>query len=166
MRTIKLLFFLNVVLYVSVFAQKELTTVRTKFDYENQDKEYEWYIKRKITANLIDKIDVISNDSISFIEFQFTDEIKNSNNGYIYLSTQKEVDSFINDLTSALQNLSQKINFESTIGKYKIEVADKKVKKNTFKTIKLYETIGGDALICLNADGALKLLNWIKDIKL
>jgi hypothetical protein len=160
-----LFIFIAVVLCLNSNAQVE-KTIRTEFFYKNLDEDYDFVSRRELSVRLIDKIDLILNDSVSYLEFKFRDEDRNNNFGYIYLSNQNEIDAFINNLSSAMECVLKNVTFESTAGKYSLTVEDVKMRNKVFKTLILFETIGGNAKLLLNLEGAEKLQTWLKEIRL
>jgi hypothetical protein len=160
-----LFIFIAVVLSVNSHAQIE-KTVRTEFFYKNLDENYDFISRRELSVRLIDKIDLILNDSVSYLEFKFRDENRNNNFGYIYLSNQNEIEAFINNLSSAMDCVLKNVTFESLAGKYSLTVEDVKMRNKVFKTLMLFETTGGNAYLLLNLEGAEKLQTWLKEIRL
>jgi hypothetical protein len=162
MKTMKLLLIVFAFLSnISAIAQTNVTTVRDEYFIKSDD------YKKKLIGKVFDVYDLISNDTTSFVKIQIKDEFKVGNNGYIFLSNQNEVNSFIKDLNISLSKLTNNEVYESAIGKYKTEVKVVKNKKNdVYYAIILNETLGGKAYVSLNESEASSFLEWLKNIKL
>jgi hypothetical protein len=160
---IKIMVILTVILDANIYSQNISTVLREEYiDVVDDDIMTDDYAKKTITAKLFDQINLITNDSTSFVKLQFSDENKVNNNGYVFLSNHKELDSFISDLKNAIECSNY---FESKIGKYQIIANIKVTPRKTKKTISIYETIGGSAYIFLNIEASKKLLNWLSNLK-
>jgi len=128
--------------------------------------------EKKITCKLVYKINAIENDTLSFVSLAFNDEFKGGNRGYVYLSNQYELNSFVEDLKSSLTHLLDNEVFESVKAKYKIEVREfTKYRGSTpyqIKKLCIYETLGGtgESYISFGPDKSNELLNWLENIML
>ena len=161
MKTTRLLLPLfTLLLSVNTMSQTNATMVRGEYVIKGE------YNKRKIVGRIYDKINLISNDTLSFVKMQIKDEYKSGNNGYIYLSNQNEVDKFIKDLNICISKLVNNEVYETPAGKYKLEVKVVRIKKGVAYAIILNETIGGNAYVSLNESETNLLLGWLKNIKL
>jgi hypothetical protein len=111
-----------------------------------------------------------------YVKIAFDDEVGLSgyNNGYVYLSNQNELNSFITDLESAMNKAINSEIIQINNPKYVIEITvrttyavRKKYKKRGYE-ICIIETIGGNgtARISLKVNEAQQLLDWLKTIKL
>jgi flagellar basal body rod protein FlgC len=169
---------------MSAMAQKaQVTKVLSTCQIKNQD---ENNYTRKLTCKFINKVNAIKNENLTFISIGFDDEGKAGNNGYVFLSNQAELDTFIIDLKSARskfdnnnETLEDKKTFQSkeilqiNKPKYKIEIITKITNTSISKKGKVYfelhicETVTGDgtAYMRLSTDNIQDLLNWLETLK-
>jgi hypothetical protein len=165
MKTLFILIFFLVSGYV--IAQKgQVSQVNSSFSLKN-DK------NKKITCKYVSKINAIENDTLSFISIGFMDEFKGGNKGYVYLSNQNELNSFIEDLKLAMSKFSIKEPFQALKPKYKIEIKDVGI---TYKPSKQHypeekicicESIGGNgmAYVSLTSENSNALIKWLESVK-
>jgi hypothetical protein len=167
MKTKVFISIISVMLAISVTAQRgQEANVLNKFKTQN-DKEL------NLICKFINKVNAIKNENLTFVSIQFNDESKSSGNmGYVYLSNQAELDSFVVNLNSALSKVNDKEEFQIVNRKYKIEVVSKTTnvlpKKNrvTYYELRIYETISSDGTVymSLNTKNVEGLINWLKTL--
>jgi hypothetical protein len=165
MKTYLVLFFTLISVYA--LGQKgQVSEVISSCSFKNDN-------GKKITCKHVNKINAIENDTLSFISIGFMDEFKGGNKGYIYLSNQNELNSFMEDLKLAMSKFSIKEPFHATKPKYKIEIKDAgityKLSKQHYieEKICICESIGGNgmAYVSLTSDNSNELLGWLGSVK-
>ena len=130
----------------------------------------------KIKCKFTIKINDIENDTLSFVSIQIDADNLSSNNGNIYLSSENELNEFVEELKQGISKLKAIELFKFSNSRYILSVvADSVTVRNSFtKTIfapkfrmRMQEVRSGSSKIFLSfySDDADKLLAWLEGIK-
>jgi hypothetical protein len=154
---------LSLMSIVSFAQQGKITQIRKEYIVSNEK-------EKKLTCRLMSKINLIESDTLTYVMLSFTDEYKKGNRGYIYLSNEAELNSFMNDLNTCLAKFAENEAYQGKHPKYMVQTGNMAF-YNSYSyvmRISIHETVAGtyESFISFKPDKILELLNWLRTVHL